>query len=418
MKITRIAKALILLLAVMLTTACQSDKQPNILIVSGWQSLNVGDIAHTPGILSALKAEMPDAKMTVWIWQNDSTRESVAEFVKKYYPDVDCVGGDVNDDYTVDSPEVNKAMDNADMMIHGSGPMILGEPHLRAFRKRTGKPYGIFGTTIQWTTPELTELLQDATFIFTRETASLDSLASFGITKPVMKAIPDAVFALNMGNDVKADRWLKDNGVNEKEFICVIPRLRKTPYAHFASDVLKEINHLNDSCKEMDHAKLRDAMTKYVRATKKKVVICAEMTYQLPLFDELLYDKLPEDVKPYVLKHEYWWPDECISFLRRAEALVSLECHSVIMALANGTPAFYIRQKEDTVKGQMYYDLGFSDWVFEIDKTDGDMIYNRLMEVHNGPEAAIDMISKNIAHAKELITDGTLTVKDLLVNEN
>lgn len=402
-----------LLFAMLLLTACKPE-QPNILLVSGWQSLNVGDIAHTPGLLSALKAEMPDAKYTVWIWQNDSTRESVAEFIKAHYPDVDCVWGDVNDDFTVDAPEVNKAMDDADLMIHGSGPMILGEPHLNAFKKRTGKPYGIFGTTIQWTKPDLTELLQGASFIFTRETASLDSLASFGINKPLVKAIPDAVFALKMKADDKVDAWLKEHDLKEKDYICVIPRLRRTPYAHFAPEVLAEINHLNDSCKELDHAKIREAMTQWVRTTKKKVVVCAEMTYQIPLLDELLIDKLPEDVKPYVLKHEYWWPDEGTSFMRKSQALISMECHSVIMTLANGTPAFYVRQKEDTVKGQMYYDLGFSDWVFEIDQTNGEQIFECLMEVYNNRQMASDLINKNINHAKELITEGTLDVKNLM----
>lgn len=403
---------------IVLLTACSCQTQqkhdPNILIVSGWQNLNVGDIAHTPGVLNALQKEFPNAKFTVWIWQNDSTRQSVANFIHKYYPEVRTVWGDVNADFTVDCPEVNQAMDEADLMIHGSGPMILGEPHLRAFRQRTHKPYGIFGTTIQWTNPGLTELLQGAAFIFTRETASLDSLASFGIDKPVIKAIPDAVFDLKLRDDAKAEKWLNEHNLVAKDYICVIPRLRKTPYAHFSSEVLRQITQLNDSCKEMDHAKLREAMIQWVRKTGKKVVVCAEMTYQIPLFDELLIDKLPADVKPYVLKHEYWWPDECISFMQRSFALISLECHSVIMSLANGTPAFYIRQTEDTVKGQMYYDLGFKDWVFEIDQTSGQQIADRLMEVYEHPEIAQDMMNKNLLHASELIAEGTNTIKNIM----
>lgn len=407
---------LITIVSVVIMSSCQKQTKdvPNILIVSGWQNLNVGDIAHTPGLLSALKKELPDAKYTVWIWQNDSTRQSVADFIHKYYPDVNTVWGDVNSDFTVDSPEVNKAMDDADLMIHGSGPMILGEPHLRAFRQRTGKPYGIFGTTIQWTNPGLTELLQGASFIFTRETASLDSLATFGINKPVIKAIPDAVFDLKMNDDAKVEKWLNEHNVKEKEYICVIPRLRKTPYAHFSPETLAEIKQLNDSCKELDHSKLRETMTQWVRNTGKKVVVCAEMTYQIPLFDELLIDKLPEDVKPNVLKHEYWWPDECISFMSRSFALISLECHSVIMSLANGTPAFYVRQTEDTVKGQMYYDLGFNDWVFEVDQVSGQQIADQLMEVYHHPEVAREMMNKNLNHASELIKEGTLTVKEIM----
>ena len=51
----------------------------------------------------------------------------------------------------------------------------------------------------------------------------------------------------------------------------------------------------------------------------------------------------------------------------RAHAVISMECHSPIIAAAQRTPFFYLRQPEDTIKGQMYYDIGLSDWVFEID---------------------------------------------------
>lgn len=40
-----------------------------------------------------------------------------------------------------------------------------------------------------------------------------------------------------------------------------------------------------------------------------------------------------------------------------------------------------MRQPEDTIKGQMYYDLGFNDWVFEMDQTTGKQIADRLREV-------------------------------------
>ncbi|MFW6104173.1 MAG: hypothetical protein ACOC59_03795 [Bacteroidota bacterium] len=51
-----------------------------------------------------------------------------------------------------------------------------------------------------------------------------------------------------------------------------------------------------------------------------------------------------------------------------AFAVLSFECHSPIMSCFNGTPAFYLRQPEDTIKGQMRYDIGLEDWVFEIEK--------------------------------------------------
>ena len=47
----------------------------------------------------------------------------------------------------------------------------------------------------------------------------------------------------------------------------------------------------------------------------------------------------------------------------------------------DGTPFFYLRQPEDTIKGQMYDDLGFGRWTFEIERTGGKQIADRLREV-------------------------------------
>ena len=100
---------------------------------------------------------------------------------------------------------------------------------------------------------------------------------------------------------------------------------------------------------------------------------------------ELLIDPLPDDVKPLVFKRGYWFPDEAASVYSRAFAVLSFECHSPIIALRNNTPAFYLRQPEDTIKGQMYYDLGIKEWVFEIEQTSGSDISDRLMEMVHDP---------------------------------
>jgi hypothetical protein len=123
-------------------------------------------------------------------------------------------------------------------------------------------------------------------------------------------------------------------------------------------------------------------MINWVRETGKKVLICPEMSYQIDIMDELLIDPLPSDIKQNVFKKsEFWITDEAASVYKRAFAVISMECHSPIISYANNTPAFYIRQKEDTIKGQMYHDIGLSDWVFEIDKVDGERIYSELKKL-------------------------------------
>lgn len=65
----------------------------------------------------------------------------------------------------------------------------------------------------------------------------------------------------------------------------------------------------------------------------------------------------------------HYFKQQGVRSLARAAAVISFECHSPIIALANGTPAFYVRQPTDTIKGQMYHDIGASDWTFEVEET-------------------------------------------------
>ena len=68
--------------------------------------------------------------------------------------------------------------------------------------------------------------------------------------------------------------------------------------------------------------------------------------------------------------------------------MLSFECHSPIIAAVNDTPFIYLRQPEDTIKGQMYYDLGFDNWVFEIEETSGSEIIESLRKIWTDyPEA-------------------------------
>jgi polysaccharide pyruvyl transferase WcaK-like protein len=118
------------------------------------------------------------------------------------------------------------------------------------------------------------------------------------------------------------------------------------------------------------------------------------MTYQVDIMDELLINPLPDDVKPFVTKHGYWLPDETASVYSHAFAVLSFECHSPIISLVNGTPAFYLRQPEDTIKGQMYYDLGLSDWVFEIERVTGKDITERLRMIISEDDSTKERVKK------------------------
>ncbi len=418
---TALAGGMLLLPSAILQACSGTRKQgmPSILILSGWQDVNIGDIAHTPGLLHILQKYLPGSRLILW---KLSQSEEVGRLLKANFPDVRIVYGGLNENDEPDAEDVLKAFDESDIMIHGSGPSVVGEKYLRAWVNKTGKPFGIFGTTIQWITPDLRELLRKASFIYTRETASLKMLKAEGISGQQISFAPDATFYLNIHDEEKAIRFLDDNGLEEGKYICSIPRLRYTPYhqikkVNWDEAKIREVEDTNKRYKEEDHAKLREAIIVWVRETGHKVLICPEMTYEVDIMDELLFNPLPDDVKPSVIKRGYWMPDEAASVYKRAFALLSFECHSPIIALANNTIAFYLRQPQDTIKGQMYYDLGFEDWVFEIEETNGKDIASVLMKAHQEPGAGKHKISVAYKEIHSIYASGCTRIDEIMKNQ-
>lgn len=405
------------LLTPLITNASGKDN-PTLLLVSGWQDVNIGDIGHTPGLLHVLETFMP--KATIILWKR-SNGEEVKKLLNKNFPKVKIIYGSVTKDKDVDNPEIMEAFQKADVMIHGSGPSLVGADNLASWMKHTTKPFGIYGTTLENPSQYHQSILQKAAFIYTRETKSIEHLKKVGISGEHVQFAPDATFFMHIRNDEKGNAFLKANGLEDKKFICAVPRLRYTPYHKFNpnnngwnAERIKLVEETNEKYKETDHAKLREAMIAWVRETGNKVLVCPEMTYQVEIMDELLINPLPDDVKPFIVKRGYWLPDEAASIYAKAHTVLSFECHSPIIAAANGTPCFYLRQPEDTIKGQMYYDLGFNDWAFEINNTTGKQITDRLREVWKDYKKAKAQLKTRMDKVADIYKTGTERVKKLV----
>jgi polysaccharide pyruvyl transferase WcaK-like protein len=363
----------------------------SLLLVSGWQTVNIGDIAHTPGMIHLLKTYFPELKITLWPNDIDLQEE---QSLMSYFPDLVIVKDDFALTGRAGSKEAFSAIEEADFMLHGSGPGIVGLQKLQLWRERTGKPYGIFGVTIGNVDEELKEVLNGASFIYTRETLSLKVLQEAGVTGPVTGFGPDATFFLPDRNEASAAFYMESRKLEDRKFICVVPRSRFTPYhrVHVRINRSREqtdrVIAENLKYAEEDFRKLREVIIRYVSETGNTVILCPEMEYQTELYEPYLYNPLPPEIKNHILMHPYWQPGDAASLYARAAAVVSMECHSPIIALVNGTPALYVRQPSDTIKGQMYYDLKLDDWIFEIEETSGEQIAGRVIEILNSwPES-------------------------------
>lgn len=361
-----------------------------LLLRSSWQTVNIGDIAHTPGMLALLEKHLPEAEVTLW---PNALSPEVTDLLKARFKKLRIAVG---------AKAQEKALADCDFCLHGSGPGLVGAKQLKQWQA-TGKPYGFGGVTLN--DDELKnhrELLAGAQFIYCRDTTSLAALKASGITGTQMDFGPDATFQLDLRDDDAAAKFLREHKLEQGKFACFVPRLRYTPYwkerpdpKRWTPEEIAKREKENDTHRETDHAKLRTAIAMWVRKTGLKALLCPEMTYQVELLKPLLFNRLPDDVKEHVvIKPDYWLTDEAASTYAQAAVVVSMEMHSPIIAIANGTPAIHVRQPTDTRKGQMWRDVGLSDWLFEVDDATGEAIGERLLALHADRDATAATVAK------------------------
>ena len=386
-----------------------------ILLRNAWQNVNIGDIGHYLGALELIQRGLPDAEVILWP-RPGALADGVRELVLESFPDLEIIEGGLENGQP-DTMALAAAWEKADFMLHGSGSGFSSRRDLAAWHRATGKPYGVFGTSTDPVSGfgdgrdpeggtlahirrciegfssdhldgETREIIDGASFMFCRDTLSLDYLKGQQVRTPILEFGPDSQFGMRKKDDVLGDAFCEERGLEAGKFICVIPRLRYTPYHRMRNKVPNDVDRakdaINDRTTALDLSKLQDMMTAYVRNTGNQVLACPEMTYQVALAKEALVAPLPEDVKKHVVLQETFWRTyEAASVYARAQAVVSMDCHSPIIALAQGVPGIYVRQPTDTCKGQMYHDIGAGDWIFEVDEIEGQDLWLALEKIHN-----------------------------------
>ncbi|PHQ37264.1 polysaccharide pyruvyl transferase family protein [Rhodopirellula bahusiensis] len=376
-----------------LATADDGKPPKRVLLRSSWQTVNIGDIAHTPGVLSILRDHLPDVEVTLWPSNVD---HGVEELLRKEFPKLKIA--------KPRSEALKQAFRECDFLLHGSGASIVAERDLVKWREETGKPYGIYGITFPLKKSSATsarngdamdrsvDVLNHARFVFFRDSKSLELARSLGASAPVMEFGPDGAFACDLRDEPAADRFLAENQLEPQKFLCCIPRLRYTPYWTIKPNVkFDPIKHArNEAMKEHDHAQLREAIVQIVRKTDRKVLVCPEDRTQMAVGKEMLIDRLPKDVLSRVVwRPNYWLTGEAVSVYMKSAGLFGNEMHSPIMCIGHGIPAIVCRFEEQTSKGYMWEDIGLGDWLFDLDsETDCKRIVPTVLQMANDLDAA------------------------------
>lgn len=351
--------------------------QPCILLRSSWSEANIGSRAHTPGDLSVLKKYVPEAKIVLWAPSN--LPETTIQHLKREFPRLEVVKGTIEEDGAINGygakhpPNVlAEAVDKSDFLLHGSCSHFRHSREVSAYVHNTGKPFGVLGITYSDHSGDR-ELLSQAQFIYFRDSLSLQKAKDAGITCPIMEFGPDSAFCCELRSDLIAEAYLNAHHLKEGKFICVIGRLRHTPYWELTpgSHINLEKYALNEQMQEQDHTPLREAICALVEETDLRILVCPEDRTQMAVGKKMIIDRLPKKVLSRIVWREnFWSTDEALSVYIRSAGLFGIEMHSQIMCIGNGVPAIVCRSKEHTSKGLMWKDIGLRDWLFDLDKPD------------------------------------------------
>lgn len=386
---------LLSLLAAAVGTGCAGRRPaPRIVLQSAWDTVNIGDIGHTPGTLRLLEEHLPDASVTLWAMKLD---ERVTAMLRARFPRVRILQGKL-DGKTERDEALRRAILESDLFIRNSG---MGQDlSYMQFCRQHGKKYGLFGQSFFPTmvngpgAAERIALLSDAEFVYTRETKTLGILRAAGVRPRVLDFGPDGCFGIDVRDEARGLATMRVLGLEERRFITVHLRTN-TPKAPGVDDPRPEkLNPLHPTPAQVADderraAKYRELITRWVRRSGGKVLIAPETFKEMAHNKRLLHDPLPDEIRRQVVNlPAFWNADEAASVFARAHTVVCHEPHAPIIALANGTPVIHTYSEFHSPKCWMFRDIGLPEWLLEMDETPAEQLAATLFEIDRDQAAA------------------------------
>jgi len=377
-----------------------------LLLQSAWDTINIGDIGHTPGTLRLLDEHLPDLKVVLWAARLE---ERITAMLMKRFPKLTIVQGSLGDK----DGALHQALADCNLFMRnsGMGQNIDFMEHCRDL----GKPYGLFGQSyfrnmVEGPRAEARiALLNGAQFIYTRETKTLAILKEAGVKPGVLEFGPDGCFGIDVRDEARGLATMKKLGLRDREFITL--QLRTNTAKHpGASDRLNPLHPTPEQIADDERraAKYRELVTLWVKKTGFKVLISPEVKKEMEHNKRLIYDPLPADIQKHVVNlEEFWNVDEAASVFARAHTVVCHEPHSPIIALANGTPIIHTYSEFHSPKCWMFQDIGLPEWMLEMDETPADKMAETLFAIHDDYPSALAKVKKAMAYVHECF-DGSM----------
>jgi polysaccharide pyruvyl transferase WcaK-like protein len=396
-----------------------SGRPKTIVLQSAWDTINIGDIGHTPGTLRVIEEHLPEVKVVLWAMKVD---ERVIAMLKRRFPKIDLLQGKLDGTGEKDR-KLQEAVKDCDLFIRNSG---MGQDlSYMKFCRQHGKPYGLFGQSFFPTiiegegAAERIELLNAAAFIYTRETKTLSILKNGGVKTPVLEFGPDGCFGIDVRDDERGLATMKKLGLEEKKFITAMIRTNTPKYPGVDDSRPEKLNPLHPTPQQIADderraAKFRELVTQWVKKTGHKVLIAPETIKEMGHNKRLIHDPLPPEIQKHVVNLDTFWnADEAASIFARAHTVVCHEPHSPIIALANGTPIIHTYSEFHSPKCWMFKDIGLPEWLLEMDETPVEKIAETLFAIDADYAGAQARVKKAMAYVHECFSSSMKQVKAL-----
>ena len=395
-------------------------KSKTILLQTAWDTVNIGDIGHTPGTLRIIEQHLPDVQVILWAMKLE---ERVTAMLRARFPKVEIVQGSLTGTTERDE-QLRQAIGRCDLFIRNSG--MGQDTNFMEYCRKIGKPYGLYGQSYF---PSMVEgkgaeersaMLSGAAFIYCRETKTLDILRNAGVKPPVLEFGPDGCFGIDVRDDVRGLATMKKLGLEERKFITI--QLRTNTAKIPGVDDLRRpsLNPLHPSPEQIadDERRAgvyRDLITRWVKKTGYQVLIAPEVKKEMEHNKRLLCDPLPADIRAHVVNLESFWnADEAASVFARAHTAVCHEPHSLIIALPNGTPIIHTYSEFHSPKCWMFKDIGLPEWLLEFDSTPAEKMAETLFAIHDDYPGALAKVKKAMAFVHQRQADTMGVVKKIL----
>jgi polysaccharide pyruvyl transferase WcaK-like protein len=397
-----------------------NGRPKTILLQSAWDTVNIGDIGHTPGTLRVMEEHLPEVKVVLWAMKVD---ERVTAMLKTRFPKVEILQGSLIGKGEKDEA-LRQAIASCDLFIRNSG---MGQDiSFMQFCQKAGRPYGLFGQSYFATmvegkgAEERIALLNAAAFIYTRETKTLSILKSAGIKTPVLEFGPDGCLGIDVRDDVRGLATMKKLGLEERKFITLELRTNTAKLPGVDDNRTPKLNPLHPTSEQIADderraAKYRELVTLWVKKTGHKVLIAPEVKKEMEHNKRLIHDPLPPEIQKHVVNLDYFWnADEAASIFARAHTIICHEPHSPIIALANGTPVIHTYSEFHSPKCWMFKDIGLGEWLLEMDETPADKMAERLFTIDADYPAAQAKVKMAMAYVHECFGRSMEQVKSVV----